>query len=743
MVAERVFISAYVAARGEKPTSPDAGREEAWEFTYEPVDGVVRPKSPGAAALYDKFTSEPIRVEGGRIPRGKKEPNFEVGAVTMVIGKGGLHSVNSPAIYYASATSRYELIGLDVASFYPSLIARKGITPAGYGGAGVSIFSELLDERLRLKRAAKEEKDPAERAKMELQVSGQKLILNSFFGKMGYPKSTLFDPKAMVTVTRSGQFMLIDLIERLTDADAEVLWANTDGLYMRVERCNEDVPGVIADWQRDTGMTLEVERLARLAILSVNSYATLDLDGKVKVTGEFHSELAACTSPTTYHDPSALVVGKAITDALLRDVAPERTIRRCKDPLLFCMLSRKTPAVREAVLLDTATGTEAELPKLSRWYLARDGKKRILHRLESGGKTTPPQAIGVELLMDTGDGKLPPDLDKSRYIKLARKVIQKVGGYDRFDVSLLEGHPLAMEVRAAGLFPVPKWDTKSQMAGSDPARPTYLWDWTGIRTIGSYTGPEVGILVIDIDVFEKWAKAVSKGNLPLMADRWESLAGCMVSHHGDVKPDDVRRGAARGKLIFRFKAAPDHPLAKMSIGRWAKKYGIDAFYGKGMPSIRGFYADGDEYRLDGNLDQVRPWIIEMLIPPPPRPRKGKASLNGDGVHTLDDLRARIAGLAPVLGVEMWLEKPMDDRSILVASCPFDHGSGRNGDLDLCAGYLEDGTPWVKCKHASCSAIPAINARLQGRVVVEEVPVGAIAEIFAEQDSEDSEESGAE
>ena len=50
------------------------------------------------------------------------------------------------------------------------------------------------------------------------------------FGKYGDAFSTLFDPGAMLAVTLSGQLMLIDLIERLTEAGIRVISANTDGL---------------------------------------------------------------------------------------------------------------------------------------------------------------------------------------------------------------------------------------------------------------------------------------------------------------------------------------------------------------------------------------------------------------------------------------------------------------------------------------------------------------------------------
>ena len=147
------------------------------------------------------------------------------------MGSGGLHSVDLARVYYA--TKRHRLISVDVQSFYPSLISTKGIGPAAYGDTGRETYRAIVARRLAVKKAAKETQEPAERERLTVQADGLKLVLNSFFGKLGDPHCTLYDPGAFLAVTLSGQLMLIDLIERLTDAKVDVLSANTDGLFLR------------------------------------------------------------------------------------------------------------------------------------------------------------------------------------------------------------------------------------------------------------------------------------------------------------------------------------------------------------------------------------------------------------------------------------------------------------------------------------------------------------------------------
>jgi hypothetical protein len=712
-VVEAIFKADYVARHGHetpRPTVPD-------QVIYTPPPGVVRPRNPEAAAWYDRVVGAAIPPVGvGGLPRFRVErARFKVGSLEMSAGSGGLHSIDAPMVYYADEA--HEIIAVDVASFYPKIMATKGVVPAAYGETGLALYRGILEERLRLKAAARDATNPAERRKLEVRANGLKLVLNSTFGQFGNPYSTLYDPAALIGVTVTGQLLLLDLVERLQAVGIEVLSANTDGLFVRVARDAVDLGPIVREWERDTGMTLEVEGLARLAIAATNNVATLGLDGKVKRRGDaFKAELAPCSSPSTFALPNALVVGEAVTDALLRDVPPERTVRRCGDLLKFARIARRTGAVASAVLRDDATGAEAELPRVARFYLAKGSRKRIVHHLEGGRHTTPPQATGVELAMDLSSGTMPADVDHSRYIKEARKLIQKMEGYRHRDPDRLEDHPLALEVLDAGLCPCPKWGGKAVLPGADPKRPTYLWDWSRVETVGTYTGPAVGILVVDIDDPAPWSKGVSKGNLPLLGDRFATLADCLVSCHGDATAEGVRAGTARGKLIFRARGlGPDHLIVRMGVSRWHKRYGVDVFYGRGMPSVLGRYSDDDAYRLEGTLSDAPGWVIEMLTPPPSKPRrKPPAVALADGPGDLEMLRAELAAMEPKLDASAWLEKDLGERVILTAPCPFEHESGRNGSADLSAGF-HDGEPYIHCMHGTCQGSRRVNDRLRGRV----------------------------
>jgi P4 family phage/plasmid primase-like protien len=703
-VVERVFAAEYRRAHGCDPVRTDG----LTEVHYEPVDGIQRPRTPDAALWFDRIVNEPIPMvwRGGRSVPSVPAAKFDIGKIKLSVGAGGLHSVDSARVYYSS--KRHRLDSVDVSSFYPTLISTKGIAPAAYGETGRETYRSILDRRLEVKAAAKKSDDPLERDRLDVQATGLKLIINSTVGKTADPYSTLYDPGAFLAVTLSGQLMLIDLIERFTEAKVRVISANTDGLFLRVPRNHRTWRAVLKSWQADTGMKLDVEPLKRLAILASNQYATRGAKDKVKRKGgELRGDL------DWSHAPRTLVVNDAIASALLFDIPPERTIFECRDPVRFCSVTKRA---RNALMVMIEGETETELPKVTRWYRARDSSRVIQMRYEDGRHTTPAGARGVTLCQDLPVLGLPEDLDWAWYLGQARRKIQRVPGYRHRATSRLQGDQAATLVRQAGLLPVPK-NGKPQPAGSDAKNPTLLWQWLLYPTVGCYTGPAVSTLVVDVDEPEKFRKFVEKDNSPLFGDRWRDLDGALVSVHGEATAEGVRTGRDRGKLIFTFDGGPDHPLCRAKT-RWKQSCGVEVFYGNGLPSILGQYGDnGDRYRLDGSLGKAPDWLVAKLSPKirVKRPKVTPLSIEAKEA-ALEGLPAELAAIDPRLGDPAigWRRKDLsDDREIWVGRCPFPHDSGRSEDADLSAGFHDDG-PYVMCLHGSCTETQEVNRRLKLR-----------------------------
>ena len=129
------------------------------------------------------------------------EVNFH--GVTYALGTGGLHSRDTPAIF--EETEDVELIDIDVASYYPALMALLRLCPKHLGGnAFLDAYIGLTSERIAAKRAG--DKPLA---------TGLKVAINSIFGKCSSAYSWLLDPTVGWAICINGQFILLMLIEQL------------------------------------------------------------------------------------------------------------------------------------------------------------------------------------------------------------------------------------------------------------------------------------------------------------------------------------------------------------------------------------------------------------------------------------------------------------------------------------------------------------------------------------------------
>ena len=252
-IASQILCSAYRDRHGQDPSRV----EPPARVRYQPPSEVRRPQNPVAAAWYDRITTEAfpmILAKGASHPRPVlPEPNEQIiiGGITLNVGSGGIHSADCAFLH--RSTSEHTIYESDVASYYPSMMSSFGIAPSNLGDCGADLFAEILAERIKIKEQAATESNPAEATRLKTMAAGLKIVLNSVFGQMGNPYSVLYDPTSFLAVTLSGQLLLIDLLERLMGAGAEVLSVNTDGLFFRVRRTGDAWPGSSPIGRRTAG----------------------------------------------------------------------------------------------------------------------------------------------------------------------------------------------------------------------------------------------------------------------------------------------------------------------------------------------------------------------------------------------------------------------------------------------------------------------------------------------------------
>src|SRR5947208_5522363 len=97
------------------------------------------------------------------------------------------------------------VLHVDVTSLYPSLMLAGGIAP---GSDALSVFPELLrhlrDFRVRAKRGMRETGDPAERAHLAALQQSFKILINAFYGYLGFSGGHWNDFEAANRVTAEG-----------------------------------------------------------------------------------------------------------------------------------------------------------------------------------------------------------------------------------------------------------------------------------------------------------------------------------------------------------------------------------------------------------------------------------------------------------------------------------------------------------------------------------------------------------
>ena len=350
-IASQILCTTYRRKHGQDPIR----RVPPTSVRYTPPSEVRRPRNPAAAAWYDRLTSESFPMV---VPKGATHPRpvvpespepIEIGGARLNVGSGGTHSVDGAALHRPDdAHAVYET---DVASFYPNMMAQFGIFPTALGDVGLGEYREILAERLAIKEQAARSTDPAESPRLKTMADGLKIVLNSTFGQFGNPWSVLYDPEAMLAVTLTGQLLLIDLVERLAAAGAEILSVNTDGLYFRVQRDEGLWHKVLDAWESDTGMVLESSPVDTLVVEATNNYAVRYADGKIKRRGTLGGSLS------WRNVPNNLIISDAVVAGLLDGVLPERRSRQCVDPARFVNITRRESA-KAGVLINDATGTE-------------------------------------------------------------------------------------------------------------------------------------------------------------------------------------------------------------------------------------------------------------------------------------------------------------------------------------------------------------------------------------------------
>ncbi|NOZ77387.1 MAG: DNA polymerase, partial [Euryarchaeota archaeon] len=232
----------------------------------------------------------------------------------------------------------------DFRSLYPSVIVTHNIDPStirpGPGenqppgidyhfttekeGFIPALLKRLVARRAELKEEMKKARDPGERKMLDVQQQALKILANSFYGYMGYPRARWYRKECAESVTAFARDYIKKVMEVAEkEFGLEVVYGDTDSLFILVpggkkerafaflEEVNRRLPGTIE---------LEYEGFYRRGIfVTKKRYALIDEKDRIIVKGlEFVRRDWA---------PIARDTQEKVLKALLKDASPEEAVR--------------------------------------------------------------------------------------------------------------------------------------------------------------------------------------------------------------------------------------------------------------------------------------------------------------------------------------------------------------------------------------------------------------------------------
>src|SRR5438552_10282248 len=176
----------------------------------------------------------------------------------------------------------------DVASLYPSIMLKFDCFPVS---DQLQIFRHLLTDlrtfRLEAKAKMRAEKDPATQYHLQALQNTFKILLNSFYGYLGFAQGHFADFDAAARVTQIGRDLLEKMIDWLNAHGAQVIEVDTDGIYF-VPPENTDIDDLQKNLANELppGIDVEIdEQFHAMFSYKAKNYALLTKDGDVIIKG--------------------------------------------------------------------------------------------------------------------------------------------------------------------------------------------------------------------------------------------------------------------------------------------------------------------------------------------------------------------------------------------------------------------------------------------------------------------------
>jgi DNA polymerase I len=176
----------------------------------------------------------------------------------------------------------------DIASLYPSVMLQFDCFPVT---DQLQIFRHLLTDlrtfRLEAKASMRGAKDRPQQQYFHALQNTFKILINSFYGYLGFAQGHFADFEAAARVTQIGRDLLQKMIDRLTARGAQVIEVDTDGIYfVPPPNANSDELRDALGKELPPGIEVEFdEQFEAMFSYKAKNYALLTRDGEVIIKG--------------------------------------------------------------------------------------------------------------------------------------------------------------------------------------------------------------------------------------------------------------------------------------------------------------------------------------------------------------------------------------------------------------------------------------------------------------------------
>ena len=368
---------------------------------YQIPDNIITGTLPDAVVSFvETITTENCTTDTTKV-------EFMFHGCPTVVGMGGIHAA-VPAYMETSTDERVILIQ-DIGSYYPSIILNNGYMSRAVPDAG--IYRDFYT--MRMKAKAEGDKATADAAK---------LVLNTTFGTMKDYYNKMYDPMQATRVCVSGELYIIDLIEHVFRAvgdDLTLIQLNTDGWVISLPRAAvATLEGVVSEWQRRTGFTVDTEEVEVIVQANVNNYVMRTTDGRVKAKGG----VVGNHTGGTFLSNSMSIVDAAVTSYLLDGTPIEDTIAGCDDLSRYQIVAKMGSTFDKMVYAYGAR--EREVQRVNRVYATTDARCGGIYKVKmKDGKEVSRSKVPLtpaRCWVDNANEGL-TTLDKAWYISLAQR----------------------------------------------------------------------------------------------------------------------------------------------------------------------------------------------------------------------------------------------------------------------------------------------------------------------------------